>query len=196
MRSSWANSNTKRSLTETTSKNRLPGRNAEKVRSRNQVRKAKSLKELKLARDVSSNRKIFYRCTSDKRKTVSLPFITGAPIEDFESSLEEKWVFSGRIWEIWLPRTWRKLRYSTNFLPQFSLANSPATEGKDRGWENEEPVVGDQDQVHLRNPEGAQVYGTSWGVSTGPKGQMKWQCYCPSYLRSCGSPIKFQWWEP
>lgn len=39
------------------------------MRSRNQVRKAKSLKELKLARDVSSNRKIFYRCTSDKRKT-------------------------------------------------------------------------------------------------------------------------------
>lgn len=39
------------------------------MRSRNQVRKAESLIELKLARDISSNRKIFYRCTSDKRKT-------------------------------------------------------------------------------------------------------------------------------
>lgn len=39
------------------------------MRSRNQVRKAKALIELKLARDISSNGKIFYRYTSDKRKT-------------------------------------------------------------------------------------------------------------------------------
>lgn len=103
------------------------------MRSRNQVRKAKSLIELELARDVSSNRKIFYRCTSDKRK--------------IRVNVSLLWKNMGDR----LPRTWRKLRYSTNFLPQFSPASSPATEGKGRGWENEEPVVGDQHQVHLRN---------------------------------------------
>lgn len=39
------------------------------------------------------------------------------------------------------------------FASIFTAKFSPATEGKGRGWENEEPVVGDQDQVHLRSPK-------------------------------------------
>jgi len=52
--------------------------------ARDQVRKAKALTELNLARDIKRNKKSFYRYTSDKRKT--------------RENVESLWK-----WETWLP---------------------------------------------------------------------------------------------
>jgi len=47
----------------------------------------------------------------------------------------------------WLPRIWKRLKYSLTFLSQSSLASAPATlpklDGKSRDWENKAlPNVG------------------------------------------------------
>ena len=80
--------------------------------ARDQVRKTKALIELNRARDIRDNKKSFHRYIGHKRR------------------LGKMWALSGRKWETWLPRTWRRLRYSTTFLPQSSLASAPATPPK------------------------------------------------------------------
>ncbi|GAB0180183.1 mitochondrial enolase superfamily member 1 [Grus japonensis] len=67
------------------------------------------------------------------------------------------WALSGRKRETWLPRTWRRLRYSVTFLPVFlgkcSTHTAEVTEDKGRDCANEEPPTVGEDQVrdHLRN---------------------------------------------
>lgn len=73
--------------------------------SRHQVRKAKALM-VNLPRDVRSN-KSFYVYVSDRRKTRE-------NIGPFGKRKLKQ--------ETWLPSTWRRLRYSTNFF-----ASAPAT---------------------------------------------------------------------
>lgn len=65
-RSSWTYLSTKRRSTESGSRNELPGRNTEKQSE--QVKKAKTQKELHPAGHIKRSKKKFYRCTSDKRK--------------------------------------------------------------------------------------------------------------------------------
>lgn len=79
------------------------------MRGRNQVKNA--LVELKLARDVSGHRRIFYRYISDERKTRANINLLWKKMGDMVTQDLEKAIF----------------------LPQFSLASSPATEGKHRG---------------------------------------------------------------
>ncbi|KAM9608247.1 uncharacterized protein ACIBXB_000772 [Morphnus guianensis] len=76
---------------------------------RDQVRKAKALIELNLARDVEGNKKSFYRYIGEKRKTRK-------NVGPFKKEMGD-----------WLPVTWRRLRYSMTFLPQSSPTITPAT---------------------------------------------------------------------
>lgn len=66
---------------------------------RDKVRKVKAWIGLNLFREVKSNRKNFYRYISEKRKT--------------RENMDPPW----KEWKIYLTRTWRKLRYSTTFVP-------------------------------------------------------------------------------
>lgn len=53
------------------------------------------------------------------------------------------WAFFKKKWETWLPRTWRRLKYSA-LLPQSPPSTSPSTtvtEEKGRDLENEEVTV-------------------------------------------------------
>ena len=58
---------------------------------------------------MKGNKKSFYRYIGDKRK-----------IRETMGSLQKKQ-------ETWLPRTWRRLRYSATVLPQSSPTSAPAT---------------------------------------------------------------------
>lgn len=69
-RSSWINSNTKRKATWGGSKDRYHVRNRDIVRAfRNQVKNAKVLIELNLARNVRGNKKGFCIYASNERRT-------------------------------------------------------------------------------------------------------------------------------
>jgi len=76
--------------------------------ARDQVRKAKALIELNLVRDVKGNKK------------------TSIGTSAIKGRLGKMLALSGRKWETWLPRIWRRLRYSMSFLPQSSSASAPA----------------------------------------------------------------------
>ena len=104
--------------------------------ARDQVRKAKALIELNLARDVKGDKKSFHRYVSDKRKTRE----NVSPVQKETGDLVSRDM--GR----------RRLRYSMTFLPQSSPASAPATPPKGQktkggDWENEEPPTAGEDQV-------------------------------------------------
>jgi len=70
--------------------------------------------------------------------------------------------------ETWLPKTWRRLRYSMAFLSQFSLASAPATLPKSQQAKARNGRMNNH-TIHYRRrsgsrpskePEGAQVHGT------------------------------------
>ncbi|GAB0203792.1 mitochondrial enolase superfamily member 1 [Grus japonensis] len=95
--------------------------------ARDQVRKAKALTEISLARDVKDNQKSFYRYVSDKRRTrENVGPLRNEVLNDFFASV---------------------------FTSKYSSHTAQVTEGKGRDWENAElPTVGeDQVQEYLRN---------------------------------------------
>ncbi|GAB0179685.1 mitochondrial enolase superfamily member 1 [Grus japonensis] len=107
---------------------------------KHQIRKAKALIELNLARDVKGNKKSFYRYVSDKRKTA-----------ENVSSLRKK---RGDL----VTQDMEKAEalndfFASVFTGECLSHTAQVTEGKGRDWENEElPTVGeDQVQDHLRN---------------------------------------------
>ncbi|GAB0205319.1 mitochondrial enolase superfamily member 1 [Grus japonensis] len=62
------------------------------------------------------------------------------------------WVPSGMRWVNWLPRIWRKLRYSTTSVFTGKCLSHTAQVAEDRDWENAEPpTVEDQVREYLRN---------------------------------------------
>ncbi|KFV18118.1 hypothetical protein N340_13754, partial [Tauraco erythrolophus] len=102
--------------------------------TRDQVRKAKALIELNLARDIKGNKKNFSRYVSDKKRTrekvVPLCKETGdLATQDMEKAevLNDFFVsvFTGKI----------------------SSCTAQVTAGKGRDWENEEPPTVGEDQV-------------------------------------------------
>ncbi|GAB0188293.1 mitochondrial enolase superfamily member 1 [Grus japonensis] len=110
--------------------------------ARDQVRKAKALIELNLARDIKGNKKSFYRYVSDKRKMRENVGPLQKETGDMFSQDTEKAEVLNEF-------------FASVFTSKCSshTAQAQASEGKGRDWENEKPpTVGeDQVQVHLRN---------------------------------------------
>ncbi|GAB0204852.1 mitochondrial enolase superfamily member 1 [Grus japonensis] len=108
--------------------------------ARNQVRKAKALMELNLARDVKDNKKSFYRYVSDKRRTRE----NVGPLQNETGNL--------------ITQDMEKAEVLTDFFASVFTGKclshtAQVTEGKGRDWENAElPTVGeDQVREYLRN---------------------------------------------
>jgi len=108
--------------------------------ARDQVRKAKALIELKLARHVKGNKKIFYRYVSDERKA--------------RENVGPLWKEMGDV----ITQERDKAEVMNNFVASVftgkcSSHTTQVAEGKGRDWENEEPPTVGEDQVqdHLRN---------------------------------------------
>ncbi|KFQ11448.1 hypothetical protein N330_00764, partial [Leptosomus discolor] len=93
---------------------------------KNQVRKAKALIELNLARDIKANKKNFYRYTGDKRRTREnvgpLQKETGDLVTQDTEEVEVLNVF-----------------FASVFTSKCSSHTAQVTEGKGRDRKNEEP---------------------------------------------------------
>ncbi|GAB0202677.1 hypothetical protein GRJ2_002733300 [Grus japonensis] len=103
----------------------------ENVRAaRDQVRKAKALIEISLARDVKDNKKSFYRYVTDSeshRRGWKGPLESNPQVSDKRKTRGNV----GPLWkEVRLPGIRRRLRYSMTFLPQSSPASALATPPK------------------------------------------------------------------
>ncbi|GAB0210211.1 mitochondrial enolase superfamily member 1 [Grus japonensis] len=108
--------------------------------ARDQVRKAKALIELNLARDVKDNKKSFYRYVSDKRRT--------------RENVGPLWNETGNL----VTQDMEKAEvlndfFASVFASKSSSHTAQVTEGKGRDWENAEPPTVGEDQVreYLRN---------------------------------------------
>ncbi|GAB0175757.1 mitochondrial enolase superfamily member 1 [Grus japonensis] len=108
--------------------------------ARDQVRKAKALIELNLARDVKGNKKSFYRYVSDKRKTKE----NVGPLQKEMGDLV--------TWDMEKAEVLNDF-FASVFTGKCSSHTAQVAEGKDRDWENEEPPTVGEDQVQdcLRN---------------------------------------------
>ncbi|KAK4832976.1 hypothetical protein QYF61_026802 [Mycteria americana] len=105
-----------------------------------QVRKAKALIELNLARDVKGNKKSFYRYIGDKRKT--------------RENVGHLWKEMGDLvtWDIEKAEVINDF-FALVFTGKCSSHTAQVTKGKGRDWENEEPPTVGEDPVrdHLSN---------------------------------------------
>ncbi|GAB0209434.1 ubiquitin-associated protein 2 [Grus japonensis] len=108
--------------------------------ARDQVRKAKALIEISLARDVKDNKKSFYRYVSDKRRT--------------RENVGPLWNETGDL----VTQDMEKAEVLNDFFASVFTSKclshtAQVTEGKGRDWEHEElPTVGeDQVREYLRN---------------------------------------------
>ncbi|GAB0180563.1 mitochondrial enolase superfamily member 1 [Grus japonensis] len=108
--------------------------------ARDQVRKAKALTEISLARDVKGTKKSFYRHVSDKRK--------------MRENVGLLWKETGDL----VTRDMEKAEVFNNLFASFftgkcSSHTTQVAEGKVRDWENEELPTAGEDQVreYLRN---------------------------------------------
>ena len=107
--------------------------------ARDQVRKAKALTELNLARDIKGNKKCFYRYVNDRRKgkeNVGLLWKqTGDQVTQDMGKAEVLNDF-----------------FASVFTSKCSSHTAQVAEGKGRDWENEELSIVGEDQVqdHLR----------------------------------------------
>ncbi|GAB0182265.1 mitochondrial enolase superfamily member 1 [Grus japonensis] len=108
--------------------------------ARNQVRKAKALMELNLARDIKGNKKSFYRYVSDKRKTRE----SVDPLQKEVGNLVIQDMEKAEVLNDF---------FASAFTSKCSSHTTQVTEGKGREWENEEPPTVGEDQVqeYLRN---------------------------------------------
>ncbi|KFV19528.1 hypothetical protein N340_02998, partial [Tauraco erythrolophus] len=102
--------------------------------TRDQVRKAKVLIELNLARDIKGNKKNFYRYVSDKKRSR----------EDVGPLWKETGDLATRDMEkAEVPNDF----FASVFTGKSSSGTAQVTEGKGRDWENEEPPTVGEDQV-------------------------------------------------
>ncbi|KAK4814166.1 hypothetical protein QYF61_009984 [Mycteria americana] len=106
--------------------------------ARDQVRKAKALIELNLARDVKGNKKTFYRYVGNKRKT--------------RENVGPLWKEAGDL----VTQDMEKAEvlndfFASVFTGKCSSHTAQVSEGKGRDWENEKPPTVDQVRDHLRN---------------------------------------------
>ncbi|GAB0192613.1 mitochondrial enolase superfamily member 1 [Grus japonensis] len=108
--------------------------------ARDQVRKAKALTEISLARDVKDNKKSFYRHVSDKRRMRE----NVGPLQNETGDLVTQDMEKAEVLNDF---------FASVFTGKCLSHTAQVTEGKGRDWENEEqPAVGeDQVQKYLRN---------------------------------------------
>ncbi|GAB0209623.1 mitochondrial enolase superfamily member 1 [Grus japonensis] len=108
--------------------------------ARDQVRKAKALIELNLARDVKGSRKSFYMYISDKRKMRENVRILQNNAGDLVT------------WDMEKPEVLDEI-FASVFTGKCSSHTAQVIEGKGRDWENAEPPTVGEDQIqeYLRN---------------------------------------------
>ncbi|GAB0208866.1 mitochondrial enolase superfamily member 1 [Grus japonensis] len=106
--------------------------------ARDQVRKAKALTEISLARDVKDNKKSFYRYVSEKRRTRE----NVGPLQNETGDLFTQDMEKAEVLNDF---------FASVFTSKCSSHTAQVTEGRD--WENAEPptVGGDQVREYLRN---------------------------------------------
>ncbi|GAB0183945.1 mitochondrial enolase superfamily member 1 [Grus japonensis] len=108
--------------------------------AREQVRKAKALTEISLARDVKDNKKSFYRYVSDKRRTRE----NVGPLQNETGELVTQDMEKAEVLNDF---------FASVFTGKCLSHTAQVTEGKGRDWENAEPPTVGEDQVreYLRN---------------------------------------------
>ncbi|GAB0182963.1 mitochondrial enolase superfamily member 1 [Grus japonensis] len=108
--------------------------------AREQVKKAKALIEVNLARDVKDNKKSFYRYVSEKRKMRE----NVGPLWNEMGDLVTQDMEKAEVLSDF---------FASVFTSKGSSHTAQITEGKGRDWENAEPPTVGEDQVqdHLRN---------------------------------------------
>ncbi|GAB0187269.1 mitochondrial enolase superfamily member 1 [Grus japonensis] len=106
--------------------------------ARGQVRKAKALTEISLARDVKDNKKSFYRYVSDKRRTRE----NVGPLQNETGDLVTQDMEKAEVFNDF---------FASVFTGKSLSHTAQVTEGRD--WENAEPPTVGEDQVreYLRN---------------------------------------------
>ncbi|KFV20211.1 hypothetical protein N340_01073, partial [Tauraco erythrolophus] len=102
--------------------------------TREQVRKAKALIELNLARDVKGNKQNFYRYVSDKKKSRE----DVGPLRKEMGDLATRDMEKAEVLNDF---------FASVFVGKSSSCTAQVTEGKGRDWENEEPPTVGEDQV-------------------------------------------------
>ncbi|GAB0208699.1 mitochondrial enolase superfamily member 1 [Grus japonensis] len=108
--------------------------------ARDQVRKAKALTELNLARDAKDNKKSFYRYISDKRRTKE----NVGPLQNETGDLVAQDMEKAEVLNDF---------FASVFTGKCLSHTTQVTEGKGRDWENAELAAVGEDQVreYLRN---------------------------------------------
>ena len=108
--------------------------------ARDQVRKAKALIELNLARDIKGNKKSFYRYISDKRRTRE----NVGPLWNEMGDLVTQDMEKAEVLNDF---------FASVFMGKCSSHTTQVAEGKVRYWENAEPPTVGEDHVqeYLRN---------------------------------------------
>ncbi|GAB0204946.1 mitochondrial enolase superfamily member 1 [Grus japonensis] len=108
--------------------------------ARDQVRKAKALIEISLARDDKDNKKSFYRYVSDKRRTRE----NVSPLQKETGDLVTQDMEKAEVLNNF---------FASVFTGKCLSHTAQVTEGKGRDWENAEPPTVGEDQVreYLRN---------------------------------------------
>ncbi|GAB0185833.1 mitochondrial enolase superfamily member 1 [Grus japonensis] len=106
--------------------------------AREQVRKAKALREISLARDVKDNKKSFYRYVSDKRRTRE----NVGPLQNETGDLVTQDMEKAEVLNDY---------FASVFTGKCLSHTAQGTEGRD--WGNAEPPTAGEDQVreYLRN---------------------------------------------
>ncbi|GAB0187270.1 mitochondrial enolase superfamily member 1 [Grus japonensis] len=106
--------------------------------ARGQVRKAKALTEISLARDVKDNKKSFYRYVSEKRRTRE----NVGPLQNETGDLVTQDMEKAEVFNDF---------FASVFTGKCLSHTAQVTEGRD--WENAEPPTVGEDQVreYLRN---------------------------------------------
>ncbi|GAB0186323.1 mitochondrial enolase superfamily member 1 [Grus japonensis] len=102
--------------------------------ARDQVRKAKALIEISLARDVKGNKKSFYRYVSDKRRTRE----NVGPLRNETGDLITQDMEKAEVLNDF---------FASVFTGKCLSHAAQVTEGKGRDWENAEPPTVGEDQV-------------------------------------------------
>ncbi|KFU99993.1 hypothetical protein N340_08025, partial [Tauraco erythrolophus] len=102
--------------------------------TRDQVRKAKALIELNLARDIKGNKKNFYRYVSDKKRSRE----NVGPLRKETGDLATRDMEKAEVLNDF---------FASVFTGKSSSGTAQVTEGKGRDWENEEPPTVGEDQV-------------------------------------------------